>query len=75
MRDHCWGAKVRTLVIATDEELMIARDTKEVIREVIGFSGAVSRWGARLHFFVGNAGLAQPGLCHIHKEQVLGLIF
>ena len=28
-----WGAKVRTLVIATDEELMIARDTKEVIEE------------------------------------------
>ena len=26
-----WGAKVRTLVIATDEELMIARDTKEVL--------------------------------------------
>ena len=26
-----WGAKVRTLVIATDEELMIARDTKEVV--------------------------------------------
>ena len=28
-----WGAKVRTLVIATDEELMIARDTKEVIEK------------------------------------------
>ncbi len=27
-----WGAKVRTLVIATDEELMIARDTKEVAK-------------------------------------------
>ncbi len=26
-----WGAKVRTLVIATNEELMIARDTKEVL--------------------------------------------
>ena len=26
-----WGARVRTLVIATDEELMIARDTKEVV--------------------------------------------
>ncbi len=26
-----WGAKVRTLVIATNEELMIARDTKEVV--------------------------------------------
>ena len=28
-----WGAKVRTLVIATDEELMIARDTKEVVEK------------------------------------------
>ena len=28
-----WGAKVRTLVIATDEELMIARDTKEVLEK------------------------------------------
>ena len=28
-----WGAKVRTLVIATDEELMITRDTKEVIEK------------------------------------------
>ncbi len=27
------GAKVCTLVIATDEELMIARDTKEVIEK------------------------------------------
>ena len=26
-----WGAKVRTLVIETNEELMIARDTKEVL--------------------------------------------
>ena len=26
-----WGAKVRTLIIATNEELMIARDTKEVL--------------------------------------------
>ena len=37
MGDVCeitaWGAKVRTLVIATDEELMIARDTKEVIEK------------------------------------------
>ena len=29
-----WGAKVRTLVIATDEELMIARDTKEVLENL-----------------------------------------
>ena len=28
-----WGAKVRTLVIATNEELMIARDTKEVVEK------------------------------------------
>mgnify|MGYP000354361748 CR=1 FL=1 len=28
-----WGAKVRTLVIETNEELMIARDTKEVIEK------------------------------------------
>ena len=28
-----WGAKVRTLVIATNEELMIARDTKEVLEK------------------------------------------
>ena len=26
-----WGARVRTLVIETNEELMIARDTKEVL--------------------------------------------
>ncbi|MGN0974512.1 MAG: acetate/propionate family kinase [Gemmiger sp.] len=29
-----WGARVRTLVIATNEELMIARDTKEVVSEL-----------------------------------------
>ncbi len=28
-----WGAKVRTLVIETNEELMIARDTKEVLEK------------------------------------------
>lgn len=27
-----WGSKVRTLVIETDEELMIARDTEEVVK-------------------------------------------
>ena len=26
-----WGARVRTLVVETNEELMIARDTKEVL--------------------------------------------
>ena len=26
-----WGARVRTLIIETNEELMIARDTKEVL--------------------------------------------
>ena len=31
-----WGAKVRTLVIATNEELMIARDTKEVLEKNAG---------------------------------------
>lgn len=29
-----WGAKVRTLVIATDEEMMIAHDTKEVVEKL-----------------------------------------
>ena len=29
-----WGARVRTLIIETNEELMIARDTKEVLEEV-----------------------------------------
>ena len=28
-----WGARVRTLIIETNEELMIARDTKEVIEK------------------------------------------
>ena len=28
-----WGARVRTLVIETNEELMIARDTKEVLNK------------------------------------------
>ena len=28
-----WGAKVRTLIIATNEELMIARDTEEVLKK------------------------------------------
>ena len=28
-----WGAKVRTLIIATNEELMIARDTEEVLQK------------------------------------------
>ncbi|WP_279036456.1 acetate/propionate family kinase, partial [Gemmiger formicilis] len=28
-----WGARVRTLIIETNEELMIARDTKEVIEQ------------------------------------------
>ena len=28
-----WGARVRTLVIETNEELMIARDTKEVVED------------------------------------------
>ena len=28
-----WGAKVRTLIIATNEELMIARDTEEVLNK------------------------------------------
>lgn len=29
-----WGARVRTLIIETNEELMIARDTKEVIEKL-----------------------------------------
>ena len=28
-----WGARVRTLVVETNEELMIARDTKEVLAD------------------------------------------
>ena len=28
-----WGARVRTLIIETNEELMIARDTKEVLEK------------------------------------------
>ena len=28
-----WGARVRTLIIETNEELMIARDTKEVVEK------------------------------------------
>ena len=28
-----WGARVRTLVIATDEEYMIAHDTEEIVKE------------------------------------------
>ena len=27
-----WGARVRTLIIETNEELMIARDTQEVLQ-------------------------------------------
>lgn len=33
LRNHRLGRQVRTLVIATDEELMIARDTKEVLEK------------------------------------------
>ena len=29
-----WGARVRTLIIETNEELMIARDTKEVVEKL-----------------------------------------
>ena len=29
-----WGARVRTLVIATDEEYMIAHDTEEIVKEL-----------------------------------------
>ena len=32
-----WGARVRTLIIETNEELMIARDTKEVIEVSLTF--------------------------------------
>ena len=31
MEITAWGARVRTLIIETNEELMIARDTKEVL--------------------------------------------
>ena len=41
----------------------------------MGFSGAVFPLGSTAPFFRRNAGLARPGLCHIHKEQVLGLFF
>ena len=33
MEITAWGARVRTLIIETNEELMIARDTRDVIEE------------------------------------------
>ena len=67
-----WGAKVRTLVIATDEELMIARDTGKSSRSKQKFfvRSCIPQRECSSSFFFCSGETDQRKavlLCHIHK--------